>query len=47
VRDVRTATTVRAKLGHIFMPPGWAPSTKSGEPSNAPRVAAAGASPSV
>ena len=23
VRDVRAATTVRAKLGHIFMPPGW------------------------
>ena len=25
IRDVRGASTLRAKLGYVFGPPGWAP----------------------
>ena len=31
IRDVRAAATVRDKLGHIFMPPGWAPASEERE----------------
>ncbi|MFG3141032.1 sterol desaturase family protein [Streptomyces sp. NPDC048211] len=43
VRDVRQATTVRHKLGHVFGPPGWKPAADTGagpgdrpEPTSAP-----------
>jgi len=31
IKEVRAATTLRAKLGHIFAPPGWAPNRASEE----------------
>ncbi|MCF8571721.1 sterol desaturase family protein [Gordonia sp. HY002] len=38
IRDVRSASTFRTKLGYVFGPPGWAPRTAEREPADSPTL---------